>query len=359
MTHQGDVGGSTNSITWLSRGLAERGHEVFLACRPESLIAGRFANGPARTVELRLGRGAKLLSHVSRWKKWIDRERIDVVNANASLDRHLVSYLRLAGCHASLVHTRRNVALSTGGRTRAWFDTCTTDAIVAVSREVGEDLVRRGVPRAHVCVIPNGIPLAELPAADPVRVERLRAQLDLRAGVPVVGVVARRKSQGDLLRAAELLGRPLEILCVGAEEDEELASLARRIPAAARARFLGFRDDVADLSALFDVFVLPSEIEGFSLALLEAMARSLPCIATDAGGNREALDEGAGIVVPPRDPAAIAAALARLLDDRAAARAMGARARARVFATFDVARTVERTEALYSELHGARTSRGR
>ncbi len=350
MTHQGDVGGSTNSITWLTRGLAERGHEVFLACRPESLIARRFANGPARTVELRLPRGARLLAEVPRWKKWIERERIDVVNAHASLDRHLVSYLRFAGSRTALVHTRRNVALSSGGRARAWFDARTTDGIIAVSGDVGDDLVRRGVPRAHVHVIHNGIPLAELPEPDPTRVSRLRAEWAERPGVPVVGVVARRKSQDDLLRAAEILGRPLEILCVGVEEDEGLQALARRLPPVVRARFLGFRDDVADLSALFDVFVLPSEIEGFSLALIEAMARGIPCIATDAGGNREALDEGAGIVVPPRDPAALASALARVLDDRSFARGMGERGRARARSTFDVARTVARTETLYASL---------
>jgi glycosyltransferase involved in cell wall biosynthesis len=173
----------------------------------------------------------------------------------------------------------------------------------------------------------------------------------------VVGVVARRKSQGDLLRAAEILGRPLEILCAGVEGHEDLLAMARRLPPVVRARFLGFRDDVSDLSALFDVFVLPSEIEGFSLALIEAMARGVPCIATDAGGNREALDAGAGIVVPPRDPAALAAALARVLDDPSFARAMGERGRARARSTFDLARTVERTETLYRSLLGRRGPR--
>jgi glycosyltransferase involved in cell wall biosynthesis len=98
------------------------------------------------------------------------------------------------------------------------------------------------------------------------------------------------------------------------------------------------------------VFVLPSEIEGFSLALLEAMARGVPCIATAAGGNREALAQGAGIIVPPRDPPALAKALARILDDPEAARELGRRASERAYAEFDVSRTVQETRALYASL---------
>ncbi len=352
LTHQGDAAGSTNSITWLARGLAARGHDVFLGCRPESLLARRFASAGerVRVVPMRLSRGARLALEALQWKRWIARERIDVVNAHASLDRHLVSYLRLAGCRAALVHTRRNMARSSGGSVRTWFDARTTDAVVAVSQEVADDLVRRGLPRARVHVIRNGIPVAELPAADPARVAALRRELALPDGVPVVGVVARRKSQTHLLRAAARLARPVVVLLAGVDADAESAASERELAPGSRVHCLGFRDDVADLSALFDVFVLPSEIEGFSLALLEAMARGLPCIATDAGGNREALEEGAGIVTAPGDVEAMAAALAGLLDDPASARELGARARERVRREFDVSKTVERTEALYESL---------
>jgi glycosyltransferase involved in cell wall biosynthesis len=181
-------------------------------------------------------------------------------------------------------------------------------------------------------------------------VAALRSELELRDGVPVVGVIARRKSQDELLRAIADLDHDVEILFVGIELDDELRALAAALPAGRRVRGLGFRDDVADLSALLDVFVLPSRIEGFSLALLEAMARGIPCIASDEGGNREALADDAGLLYPVGDVPALRAALARLLDDPAAARARGERARARAFAEFDVARTVERTEALYRRL---------
>lgn len=355
MTHQGDEGGSTNSITWLAKGLAARGHEVWLACRPESRIAQRLADGPVRLVDARLPRGARLAAEAPRWRKWIARHDIDVVNAHASLDRHLVSYVRVLGTGAGVVHTRRNLALSTGGRMKARFDTATTDAIIAVSQGVADDLVRRGVPPGHVAVVRNGLPLADLRPPDPARVAALRAELRLRENAPVLGVIARRKSQEELLVAAGGLGRPVEILCAGTEEDDALREAARALPPDVRARFLGFRDDVPELLALLHVFVLPSGIEGFSLALLEAMARGLPCVASDAGGNREALEGDTGILFPAGDSAALGKALARLLRDPDAARAMGERARARAFAEFDVVRTVALTEAVYERVRTGRS----
>jgi glycosyltransferase involved in cell wall biosynthesis len=355
MTHQGDRGGSTNSITWLTRGLAARGHDVWLACRPESLLAGRFREGPVHLVDARLPRGPGLLAEAMRWRGWIGRHGIDVVNAHASLDRHLASYVRMTGTRSAVVHTRRNLALSSGGRLKAWFDAATADAIIAVSRGVAEDLVRRGVPAAKVTVVRNGLPLSELRPPDPARAAAARAELALRAGVPVVGVVARRKSQEELIAAAAAAGRPLEILLAGVDEDDALRAAAGALPADVRVRCLGFRDDVPELLSLLDVFVLPSGIEGFSLALLEAMARGLPCIASDAGGNREALEGDAGLLFAPGDVGALGKALARVLRDPDAARAMGGRARARALAEFDVARTVARTEAVYESVRAGGT----
>ena len=216
-------------------------------------------------------------------------------------------------------------------------------------------LVRRGVPQRHVEVIRNGIPVRELREADPELVQELRKMLALRDGVPVIGVIARRKAQEDVLQAAARLARPLEILLVGVSEDAELARCIAELPPTVRARCLGFRDDVPEISALLNVFVLPSTIEGFSLALLEAMARGLPCIASDAGGNREALAEGVGRLYPPGDVGALASALSEVLDDPSAARDLGEKGRERARREFDVDATVEGTLSLYRRLAPGRS----
>jgi len=352
LTHQGDLGGATNSITWLCQGLAARAHEVWLACRPDSLLAGRFRESPVRLVEFDPKGGPALVAEAVRWNRWMREHSIDVANAHASLDRRVLSYARILGTSARIVHTRRNVALSWGGGVRARFDVATTDAIIAVSDNVATGLLRRGMPADRVHVVRNGLPLADVKLPDPARVIALRQELGLREGVPVAGVLARRKSQEELLAAAARRGRPLEIVFAGIDEDDELRAAARELPEAVRWRCLGYRDDVADLAGLLDVFVLPSTIEGFSLALLEAMMRGLPCIATDAGGNAEALAEGAGIVYPPGDVAALARALDEVLQNADRARDLARRGHDRAVTQFDVARTVERTEAVYVTIGG-------
>ncbi|MAF26786.1 MAG: glycosyltransferase family 4 protein [Gemmatimonadota bacterium] len=349
MTHQGDLGGATRSITWLCRGLAERGHRVFVACRGESRLAAALAADPVTLVETDLSRGPGLVADAFRWRRWVREHEIDVVNAHASLDRHLASYLRVLGFRGAVVHTRRNVPLTTGGRVRAAFDAATTDAIVCVSERVACQVVAAGVPEERVHTILNGLPMDRV-APSSGESSELRQRLNLDPGTPVVGVVARRKSQEDLLRAVIRLERPVEILFAGVEEDPELLSLARELPEGSRLHCLGYIGEVAAVLGLLDVFVLPSSIEGFSLALLEAMARGLPCIATDAGGNREALADGAGILVPPGDVRALANALAGLLDDADARREMGESARDRARDRFHVNRTVERTAALYQSI---------
>ncbi|MCA9752605.1 MAG: glycosyltransferase family 4 protein [Gemmatimonadetes bacterium] len=350
LTHQGDIGGSTNSITWLTRGLARRGHEVHLACRPESLLASRFTDGSVRRVDMRLGRGPSLIAAARHWKRWMEEHDIEVANAHASLDRRVLSYARLLGLRSRVVHTRRNVALSSGGVLRSRFDAATTDAIIAVSENVAAGMRRRGMPGDHVRVIRNGLPLDEVAQPDPSRVERLRGELGLRPGVPVAGTMARRKSQEELLAAAARLPFPLEIVFAGFEADDAIRRAAAELPDRVTWRCLGFRDDVADLTGLLDVFVLPSTIEGFSLALLEAMVRARPCIASDAGGNAEALAEGAGLIVPPGDVPALAAALESVLSSPERGRELGERAHVRATTEYDVERTVDRTESLYREL---------
>jgi glycosyltransferase involved in cell wall biosynthesis len=118
-------------------------------------------------------------------------------------------------------------------------------------------------------------------------------------------------------------------------------------------RFLGQVRDVAPYLAAADVFVLSSDAEGFSNALLEAMASSLACVATDVGGNAEALAEGAGVVVPPRDESALAAALTALLADESRRKALGEAARRRAVETFGLERMVAETEAWYREILAA------
>src|SRR6185295_18528307 len=126
---------------------------------------------------------------------------------------------------------------------------------------------------------------------------------------------------------------------------------AERLGVADRVQLLGDRSDVPDVLAALDVFVLPSRTEGMSNALLEAMAAGLPVVATAVGGNPEVVaPDGSGLLVPPDDPEAMAAAVARLLAAPAEAARLGAAARRRVEESFGARAMVRRLEAVYTAL---------
>jgi glycosyltransferase involved in cell wall biosynthesis len=165
---------------------------------------------------------------------------------------------------------------------------------------------------------------------------------------PLVGNVARLAPQKDhrtLIEAARLVPEAEFVVAGDGELREELERLAE----GDRVRFLGARDDVPELLASFDAFAFPSLFEGLCLAVIEAQAAGVPVVATPVGGIRETVIDGeTGLLVPTADPAALAAGIRRLLDDRPAAEAMAAEAKRRVRARFSIERMVEETLRLYA-----------
>ena len=132
-------------------------------------------------------------------------------------------------------------------------------------------------------------------------------------------------------------------------ERAALARQAHNLGIADRVALRGLVAQGADVLSEMSVFALPSHVEGMSNALLEAMAAGLPVVATDVGGNGEVMVAGeTGLLVPPRDPDALAEALVLLLKDPERARAMGAAGRARVEQSFTVEQMVARLQTLYT-----------
>jgi glycosyltransferase involved in cell wall biosynthesis len=167
--------------------------------------------------------------------------------------------------------------------------------------------------------------------------------------------VARLSPEKDiatLLRAARLVADAhpdfrLEIAGAG-PCDADLRRLADELNLRGHVQFLGEVGDVPALLARARLFVLPSQSEGISLTVLEAMATGLPVVTTLVGGNPEVvLGDTTGTLVPAADPPALADAIIRLLADPDRAQLMGRAARRRVEANFDVRAMVARYEALY------------
>ncbi len=353
LTHQGDIGGSTNSITWLTGGLADRGHRVYLGCRKESLLFRRFRDHPrVKLVPFVFGR-SPLAFHRARALAGIARRLdADIVNSHASVDRHLtIQARRLFGGRFRLIHTRRNVPLSSGGTMQGRYYAFGTDRVIAVSGAVADGMVAGGVPRRHISVVHNGLPLENYRAVDEARVRAAREDLGIAPDEPVIGVVARRKSQGELMRALARVKHPATLLLMGIDKDEELEKLRSDLSLPNRVIYAGFRHDIIPYYELMTIFILPSVIEGFSLSILEAMALGLPVVCTAAGGNPEAIEEGInGFLFDPGDREKLGRSIDILLADERMRGLIGERNREKVFERFHVANTVEKTEAVYRSL---------
>jgi len=214
-------------------------------------------------------------------------------------------------------------------------------------------------------VLPNGVDRA---AVDAVRAGDARARLRARLGVgegasciALVGTTCERKGQHVLLEAAGRLqaerpGRAPHFLLVGARPGpylERLHGLARAAPRPERIHLEPECPDALPWLAAADLACCPSFVESHPRVVLEAMAFGLPVVASEVFGIPEQIDAGrSGLLVPPGDAAALAAAIGRLLDDKALAARLGAAARADYEARFSADTSLRRWRALFAELWG-------
>lgn len=353
VTYQGDMAGSTNSILYLSRGLAARGHKVLLGVRPESYLAQVSKDSAVEVVPMHFT-GMMDLANAREIARVVKERNVDVVDAQSARDRYTTIWARwLFGAKAKLVHTRRQMPKSSGNLMQNWLYTRGTDRIIAVSQGVKRELVRLGIPDRHVTVIPNGTPLEKYRRVDAKQTEALRFQHKIATDHFVIGCVSRRKDQHTLIAAVATLPEAVTVVFVGISEDEELRRLKETLALKQRLVYVGKVEDALDYYGLFDAFVLPSRMEGLSQSIMEAMVLGAPVIATDAGGNGELVIDGrTGLLVPPLDPDAMTDALRRLIADPDMRKAMAERARARILRDFTVERTVERHEQIFHELMG-------
>ncbi len=152
-------------------------------------------------------------------------------------------------------------------------------------------------------------------------------------------------------------------MVVGPHDPDKADALGVEEVAAAEADgvvFLGMRDDVEELYAGMDVYVLASHREGFPRSAMEAAAMGLPLVATDIRGCRQVVEDGVtGFLVPPRDPQALGDAIARLVEDTGLRARCGAASRGKALEDFDDRTQVERTLEVYEQVRGAGRRAGR
>jgi glycosyltransferase involved in cell wall biosynthesis len=382
-----NVGGPALHVAYLSAGLQARGYET-------TLVAGELARGEESMAFVAESRGVEVRA-------------VSELRRQVSPFRDVVAAFRLAGLIRStrpdVVHTHTAKAGAVGrvavvlsgirprpvvvhtfhghvlrgyfGPLTAWgfrllerILARTTDALVAVSPQVRDDLVRLGVaPADKFVVVRLGIELEERVGGNGDARERTRRLLGIPDDRFVVGWMGRMtavKRTDDVLLALKGLherGVPAALCLVGDGPDrDQLEERAHELGIARDCFSLGYQDAVADWYAAFDAMILPSANEGTPVSVIESLAAGRPVVATDVGGVSDVVRDGVdGFLVEAADVDALADRLQELAADPDRRRAMGAAGRERVLHRYAVARLVDDVDRLYRALLEARQSRSR
>lgn len=302
------------------------------------------------------GRSTEAISHTVVAILHARSEGCDVLHVHAIGPALALPLARLLGFrHTVLTVHARDYERAKWGRVAARIlrfservGMATATQVIAVSEYGAEDLHRRYGRAVHA--IPNGPgALVRRPPGELLR------GMGLRGGdyVLFVGRLIPEKCPDDLVEAAASAG--LHVVFAGDSSYTDQYVRALRDIAGDRAHFPGYMygEDLEELYSSALAFVLPSEVEGLSISLLEAMAYGLPCIVSDIPGNVEALGEPpCGIIYPLRSCAALSNALVRVAQDCDLRRQLGEAAQARVMTVYDWDRIAEQTLAVYEQAVG-------
>lgn len=264
---------------------------------------------------------------------------------------------RLAGASIVVASIRDRGDILTP--TQRWIQKCVcrlADCVLVNAETIRDVLIEQGYRPDKIFVIRNGIMLSRFGRRE--RGAELRRELGLPPAAPLVFVFSRLNGMKGIeyfLEAAAMIAPnfpDVRFLVVGdGAKRKELEAHAVSLGLSSRVTFTGFRTDVPDLLPEATVSVLPSLSEGLSNSLLESMASGVPVVAGRVGGNPEIIEhDTSGLLVPPRDSAALAGAISRLLQDRELAARLGEAGKRRVAEVFSMERSVGEVERLYERL---------
>jgi len=297
-------------------------------------------------------------------RKFIRQEKVSIVHTFfETSDLWAGPIARLSGCPV-LVSSRRDLGILRSRKHRIGYKVMGRlyDAVLAVSPQVREFCIEHdGLNPGKVRTLFNGLETGQVLQARSR--SKMRQELDIADDVPVittVGNIRHVKGIDVLIQAAALVCRkhPKTLfLIVGRKSEQEycreLENKISSLGLAGNFRFLGSREDVFAILRMSDAFCLPSRSEGFSNALIEAMASRLPCVATNVGGNSEVVKHGeTGFIIASEDFQDLAARLIYLLDDPGLATEMGLRGEEVIQSQFTVQAMIGGLVQVYQELLG-------
>jgi L-malate glycosyltransferase len=348
--------GGEQQMLFLITGLKKRGVRVGGLVPEKSVLAERLRSEDIEVFPL-TARGDLDLSGVLGFRRALAQVRPDLVHLHTAR-AHAIGRLALAAqpSRPKTVVSRQVAFATKGGLFRRIKYAHGVDRFIAVSRAAATSVRDAGVDDARITIIPCGIDLGTFDVAR--EGAGLRRELAIPNEAKLVGfagALEEGKGPSDLLEAVAGLPRHVHVLMTG--EGALRARLEHRsneADLAGRVHLLGWRQDFPRILRALDAFCLPSRQEGFPNAILDAMAAEVPVIATHVGGIPEIVASGRnGLLLEPRNPGALGAALIAVLEHPELAMSLAREGR-RTVNEFTADRMVERTLAVYHDVLAGR-----
>lgn len=355
-TERGFRGGE-RQVSLLAGGLRERGHEQLIIGPAGGSLTPFLASRGFAIAEYRRPRFLGVRSPIL-WG-WLRRQadgfRPDIIHAHTG-NAHTAAVHAFLGTRPLLTTRRVDFPIQKNAFSKAKY-TRPGQRYIAISRAIRDILVEGGVAPEAIDVVYSGIDPARPSGGNGAapRAEWLGG--DAGPVIGFIGAFADHKAPWTLAHAAGRIRQALPGARVVFVGDGELRPRLEEISADQPGSIVlaGWRDDVADCLAAFDLFVMPSKQEGLCTSLIDALAAGVPCVATRAGGIPEVIADGeTGDLVAPLDEEALAAAVVSLWKDEARRARYAVAGRRRVEERFTAGAMVEGTLAVYHDMLGLR-----
>jgi len=315
--------GGEAQLRLLIKGLLEGGVAVELAAPPGSQVYKRTREFGLPFHPVSMSGGMDVLS-AWRLRGVIRRGRCDIVHSHAS-HAHSIAFMACAAIARDrrpfqIVSRRVDFAVATNKLSGMKYR-YGADLYLAISSGVRDVLIDCGIPADKIRLVPSGIDLEKFSRVR--NNDYVKKEFGMADDTPVVGNVAAlapHKSQVDFIRAARIVADRFPdakflIVCEGAIRPK-LESLVRELDLGDRLVLTGFREDPLEILSTFTCFVLSSYLEGLGTSVMDAQAMGVPVVATNTGGVPDIVEDGvSGLLVPPRDPEALAGAIVRVLHE--------------------------------------------
>jgi len=346
--------GGENQLLLLHEGLIQLGHSSTIVTQPDSELAIKLKMMNENFIEIPM-RSEFDFSTATKIAKIVKNKNVHIIHTHTAHSHSIGVIAKMFRRNVRLIaHRRVDFPLRKNIFSRIKY--LKTDKIIAISNGVKNALIKSGVDEKRIAIVYSGIDLNKFDRK--LNLDALRKEFKVIEDKFIVGNIAHladHKGHRYLIESAKIVTEQapdtLFIIVGEGKLKLELKSLVRKLDINEKIIFTGFREDIPELLYVFDIFVLPSYLEGLCTSLMDAMAMSKAIVATNVGGIPEVVKDGTnGILVPPKNPEKLAEAILTLKNNYELRKSMGNAGRKIVEEKFSSSRMVLNVEKIYYEV---------